>query len=355
MSDFAAGRPVIAFAMGDPAGISAELAAKVLADPEVLAAARLIVIGDRRVLAAGEAVAGVRVAVEVADADGPAPVPGALPAFVDLRHCDPAGIRVARLSADAGRFALANFRLALRLAEAGAARAVCFAPFNKASMRLADPAYEDEAVFCAGLLGCESPAEEFNVLDGLWNARVTSHVPLSRVASLISEEAVLRAIVLTERNLRAAGVAPARIAVAALNPHAGDNGAFGREEIEIIAPAIAAARALGIDCNGPLPSDTVFVRARRGQFDAVVTMFHDQGQIAMKLIGLEEGVTLLGGLPFPVSTAAHGTAFDIAGKGLAAPGAMRNAVLLAARMARQASGDQSPDSIASMSSSEKPK
>ena len=125
--------------------------------------------------------------------------------------------------------------------------------------------------------------------------------------------------------MAAAGFAAPRIAVAALNPHAGDNGNFGREEIDILAPAVQAAQAKGIACDGPYPSDTVFVRARAGQFDAVLTMFHDQGQIAMKLIGFDKGVTLLGGFPMPITTPAHGTAYDIAGKGIANIGASRNA------------------------------
>jgi len=131
-------------------------------------------------------------------------------------------------------------------------------------------------------------------------------------------------------------VTTARIGVAALNPHAGDGGNFGREEIDVIGPAVQVAQARGIACDGPFPSDTVFVRARRGQFDAVLTMYHDQGQIAMKLIGFESGVTLLGGFPFPITTPAHGTAYDIAGQGIANPGATRAAMLLAARMGRAA-------------------
>ena len=124
--------------------------------------------------------------------------------------------------------------------------------------------------------------------------------------------------------------------MAALNPHAGDGGNFGREEIDIIAPAVEAARAKGIGCDGPYPADTVFVRARRGDYDAVLTMYHDQGQIAMKLMGFDRGVTLLGGFPFPICTPAHGTAYDIAGKGIANIGATRAAVLLAAAMAQRA-------------------
>src|SRR6185369_3685379 len=187
--------------------------------------------------------------------------------------------------------------------------------------------------FTAGVLGITGPATEFNILEGLWNARVTSHVPMADVPKLLTVERIVGALELTATALRAAGYVPPRIAVAALNPHAGDGGNFGREEIDIIAPAVAAARAKGIPCDGPYPADTVFVRARRGDYDAVMTMYHDQGQIAMKLIGFDRGVTLLGGFPLPICTPAHGSAYDIAGKGIANPGASKAAVLLAAKMA----------------------
>jgi 4-hydroxythreonine-4-phosphate dehydrogenase len=203
-------------------------------------------------------------------------------------------------------------------------------------MRLITPGYDDEISFSAEAIGFHGTAKEFNVLDGLWNARVTSHVPLKDVSALLTVDSILENLRLTDRALRASGLAHPRIAVAGLNPHAGDNGSFGREEIDVIAPAVAAGKAEQIGCDGPYPADTVFVRARRGDYDAVLTMYHDQGQIAMKLIGFESGVTMLGGFPFPICTAAHGTAYDIAGKGIANPGAMRNALLLAARMAGQA-------------------
>jgi 4-hydroxythreonine-4-phosphate dehydrogenase len=159
---------------------------------------------------------------------------------------------------------------------------------------------------------------------------------MAKMPGLLSVEAILGALELTSRALRAAGYASPRIAVAGLNPHAGDGGNFGREEIDIIAPAVAAARTKGTPCDGPFPADTVFVRARRGDYDAVLTMYHDQGQIAMKLMGFDRGVTLLGGFPFPICTPAHGTAYDIAGKGVANLGATRAAVLLAAQMAKRA-------------------
>jgi 4-hydroxythreonine-4-phosphate dehydrogenase len=154
------------------------------------------------------------------------------------------------------------------------------------------------------------------------------------VAALITIDNVLRGLRLTDQAMREGGYAKPRIAVAGLNPHAGDGGNFGREEIDVIEPAVVEAKREGIACEGPFPSDTVFARARKGEFDAVLTMYHDQGQIAMKLIGFDQGVTLLGGFPFPLLTAAHGSAYDIAGKGIAHPGAMKNAMLLAARMGR---------------------
>jgi 4-hydroxythreonine-4-phosphate dehydrogenase len=153
---------------------------------------------------------------------------------------------------------------------------------------------------------------------------------------------VLKGLQRTDASLKASGIARPRIAVAGLNPHAGDGGNFGSEEIEQIEPAVREGKARGIACEGPYPSDTVFVRAVAGHFDAVLTMYHDQGQIAMKLIGFDKGVTLLGGFPVPICTPAHGTAYEIAGKGVANVGATREALLLAARMggARKAAKEQ---------------
>jgi 4-hydroxythreonine-4-phosphate dehydrogenase len=326
--------PMVVLAMGDPAGISPELTARLMADPSIRSAARLVVIGDRRVLDQGARVARVSLEVETITPNAPLPNQAGPPMFVDLGHLDPSAIRVGEVQEAGGRYALENFKTALACGMAGAAHAVCFTPFNKSAMRLAHPSYEDEVVFMQEVLGLKGKASEFNVLPKLWNARVTSHVPLSAVASRISRPVICEALALTDAAMRDAGYDAPRIGVAALNPHAGDNGNFGREEIDSIGPAVSDAKAGGIICDGPYPSDTVFVRAMRGQFDAVLTMYHDQGQIAMKLIGFEEGVTLLGGMPFPVTTPAHGTAYDIAGRGIANPGASRAAVLLAARMGR---------------------
>lgn len=317
--------PRIGIAMGDPAGISAELLARLLAETSLLERAAVTVVGDRRVLAAGETIAGVAadLAIVALDAVGSA-APGR-PVFVDLGHLDPASIEPGVASAAGGAFAMRNFREVLLLAKAGRLDGVMFTPLNKLALKLAGNPFPDEIRWAADVLGWDGPCSEYNRLDQLWNARVTSHEPLGRVAGLITEGRVLAAIEATLETLAGVGVARPRLAVAALNPHAGEGGLFGTEEIEVIGPAVAKARANGLAVEGPFPSDTVWLRARRGEFDAVLSMYHDQGQIALKLLGFERGVTVLGGLPVPITTPAHGTAYDIVGQGIANPSATMKA------------------------------
>jgi 4-hydroxythreonine-4-phosphate dehydrogenase len=326
-------KPTIAVAMGDPAGISPELAAKLLASDAVRGAASLIVFGDHRVLEAGAKVAGLPLDIDVVSSATEVRH-GCKPVLIDLQSLDPATIELGQATATGGQFAIKNFLAALAYAAAGKAGAVFFTPFNKKAMRLAHPSYDDEINFIRDALSHPGPASEFNVLDQLWNARVTSHIPLSKVAESITQERILRSLALTDASMRGAGFARPRIGVAALNPHAGDGGNFGHEEIDVIEPAVRAAMKQGLAVEGPYPSDTVFLRAKNGQFDAVLTMYHDQGQIAMKMMGFDRGVTLIGGFPFPICTPAHGTAYEIAGKGVANLGASERALLLAAAMAR---------------------
>ena len=304
----------VGLVLGDPAGVGAELAAKLLAGLPGEERAGVTVIGDRRQLAAGAQLANVTLPrIDV----------------LDRANADPTAIALGRACAEGGRAALENFTAALDLARGGKLDAVCFTPFNKQALMLAGNRFEDELRYAADHLGWEKPVGEFNILGRLWNARVTSHIALSQVAAHLTRVRVLEAIGLADAQMRRAGFSPPRIAVAALNPHAGEGGAFGREEIDVIAPAVAEARKLGIEASGPFPSDTVWLRARDGVFDSVVTMYHDQGQIAIKLLGFSRGVTLLGGLPMPVATPAQGTAYDIAGKGVATADALKNAFALA--------------------------
>jgi len=195
--------------------------------------------------------------------------------------------------------------------------------------------HPDELHWFCDVLKFDGPCVEFNVLEGLWTSRVTSHVPLKDVSGMLTQDGIVENIALLTRGLRASGLAQPRVAVCGFNPHNGDGGAFGREEIDIIEPAVERARKEGFPADGPFPADTIFVRATKkdGQgYDGVLTMFHDQGQIAMKLMGFERGVTVPGGLPIPITTPAHGTAYDITGKGIANTGAVKNAFALACKM-----------------------
>jgi 4-hydroxythreonine-4-phosphate dehydrogenase len=324
--------PRIGLVMGDPCGISPELTARLLADTEIVNAAAILVIADARVLAAGAETAGVALDLPSVTRAVDADIAPGRPALLDLGHLDPVSVRVGEASAAGGAYALENFRTGLGLARDGGVDALCFTPFNKQALRLAGNPFEDEMQFAAHFLGYDGPHGEFNVLDALWNARVTSHVPLKEVSGLLTADRILNALDLTDRSMKAAGFSRPRIAVAALNPHAGDGGNFGREEIDIIAPAVDEARRRQLAADGPFPADTVWLRARAGQYDAVLTMFHDQGQIAIKLMGFDKGVTVLGGLPVPIATPAHGTAYDIAGKGVANPEATRRAFRIACAM-----------------------
>jgi 4-hydroxythreonine-4-phosphate dehydrogenase len=313
--------PRIGIAMGDPAGISPELLAKLLTRSDLMEQAAVTVLGDRRVLAAGERVAGVSLDIAVAAASEARPAGAERRLFVDLGHLDPAAIRMGEASAEGGAFAMRNFREALLMAKAGGIDGILFTPFNKLALKRAGNPYPDEIRWAASVLGWTGSCSEYNRLDTLWNARVTSHEPLRDVADLLTRERILDAIEATVATVSATGVDRPRIAVAGLNPHAGEEGLFGREEIEVIAPAVEEAKRRGHHVDGPFPADTIWIRARRGDYDVVLSMYHDQGQIALKLLGFERGVTILGGLPIPVATPAHGTAYDIAGRGIADPSA----------------------------------
>jgi len=310
-------RPRVGLVLGDPAGIGAELAAKLLADAATPALAAVTVIGDARQLAAGARIA--KVPLPAVDLD-------------DRANADPAATPLGRVSAEGGRAALNNFRHALAQARDGALDAIVFTPFNKQALRLAGNPYLDEIHFAADVLGYTGQCSEFNILGNIWNARVTSHIPFKDILKHITTANVLNALMLTDKTMRATGFANPRIALAALNPHAGDGGTFGTEEIEILQPALVRAKLQGICADGPFPADTVFMRARAGQFDAVLTLFHDQGQIAIKALAFEQGVTLLGGMPVPLCTPAHGTAYDIAGKGIANIDASKRAFAIACSM-----------------------
>jgi 4-hydroxythreonine-4-phosphate dehydrogenase len=211
--------------------------------------------------------------------------------------------------------------------------AVVYAPLNKEALYRGGYPFKGEIGFFAHLLEVKDGFGEMNVLGELWTSRVTSHIGISDVSKNITQKKVLDAITLAHSTLKRAHIEHPKIAVSALNPHGGEGGLFGREEQEAVAPAVQDAKNLGINVVGPYSADTIFLRVSKEKLNAIVTMYHDQGQIAMKLMGFSEGVTVNAGLPIVITTPSHGTAFDIVGKGVANPNALKEAVLLAAKMA----------------------
>ena len=327
-------KPIIAFFTGDPAGIGPELSAKLLADPGIASRANILVISSREVLQEGAAAAGAPFAFTTGTVATRPAHDFDVPMLVRWPALDDTGFARGEATPRNGRFMLDGLAVGLDLCKRGIADALCFAPLNKGALRAGGMRHADELHYFCEVLDFHGPCVEFNVLEGLWTSRVTSHVPLKDVSAMLTIEKVAEGIGLLSTGLTRSGIQAPRLAVCGFNPHNGDGGAFGREEIDIIEPGVKLAAERGFFADGPFPADTIFVRATKkpGGYDGVLTMYHDQGQIAMKLMGFERGVTVPGGLPMPVATPAHGTAYDIAGKGIANTGAMKNAFELACKM-----------------------
>jgi 4-hydroxythreonine-4-phosphate dehydrogenase len=317
----------IAVTMGDPAGIGPEIIAKLWAEGDLPAA---FVIGDEAILRRAIGLVGARVELRAigrpGDADG---APGRLDLLPVGRL--PADLPFGCIDARAGAAAYAYVARAIDLAMAGEIEAVVTAPLNKEAMKAAGIGYPGHTEILAARSGSADYAmmlanEELRVL------LVSIHVSLAEAIGLVTPEAEYRAIRLAWRACRDFGIARPRIAVAGLNPHAGENGLFGREDMEAIRPAVERAQGEGIEASGPWPGDTVFMRARRGEFDIVVAQYHDQGLIPVKYLGIEQGVNVTVGLPFLRTSVDHGTAFDIAGTGKAECASLRSALRMAERM-----------------------
>lgn len=328
--------PVVALTLGDPAGIGAELIARLLARPQTTQAANVVLVGDPWLWQDGQTIAGTALqldpVVTLAAVRGRADTSRA--AFLAVDTVQPEQVHRGQAEAAGGASVLQVLNRCMDAAQAGEIDAITFAPLNKFAMKQGGLKHEDELHHFAQYLGVTGYFCEFNTLGGLWTARISSHVPLKDVARYVEKQRIVDATTLIYRSLQASGNAAPRVAVAGFNPHNGDGGTCGREEIDVIAPAVAELNALGMPVVGPFPADTIFLRARDGELDAIVTMYHDQGQIAIKLLGFSQGVTVQGGLPIPITTPAHGTAYDIAGLGKADVDATANAFAIACRMGR---------------------
>jgi 4-hydroxythreonine-4-phosphate dehydrogenase len=319
--------------LGDVTGIGPEISAKLLATGMFKPLARIAVIGDARVLELGIKDAGVDLKWKsYVDVDAIDWARDEIP-LVDLGNIDPAAIKRGEMSPVSGKLTGDTLKHMIDLALAGKLDGISFAPLNKGALHQGGWKYHDEHQMFAALTQHAGFFGEMNVIKEFATFRVTSHVALREAINMITPERITSAIGLAHTTLRATGLAAPRIAVAALNPHSGENGLFGDEEIRIIRPTVDTARAGGIDCVGPVSSDVIFLKALKGEYDGVVMMYHDQGQIATKLLGFNKGVTVTAGLKTVFTTPAHGTAFDIVGRGKADTGALEQALRIATKMA----------------------
>jgi 4-hydroxythreonine-4-phosphate dehydrogenase len=324
---------VIGLMLGDATGIGPEISARLLASGVPYAIANVVVIGDKRVLDLGIRNAGIKLDYRVYPEMDAIRWPSEQLPMLDLGNIDPARFKQGQSSAESGRLTGETLKFMIDLALAGKLDGICFAPLNKGALHQGGWKYPDEHQMFAKLTGHAGFFGEMNVIKEFSTFRVTSHVALREAVNLVTPERIESAIRLADETLRAAGHERPRIGVAALNPHSGENGLFGDEEIRIIRPTVDRMRAAGVNCTGPISSDAIFIKARGGEFDGVVMMYHDQGQIATKLLGFNKGVTVTAGLKTVFTTPAHGTAYDIVGQGRADYSALEHAFRLAAKLA----------------------
>jgi 4-hydroxythreonine-4-phosphate dehydrogenase len=328
-------RPTIAVTMGDPAGISPEIVARALAEPAVRQACHPVVIGDPRILfRAMELVRGGLVVRTVATVAGA----GSDPATLDVLpagELPPGSLKPGTLDPRWGEAAAACCRQAVALAKAGEVAGIASAPFNKEAFHQAGYQAMDDMTYFEECFGAGT-AYQVGEVAGIWTTPVTFHVSFRAIPDLITQAAVLAKIRSLDKVLRSAGVSPAKIGVAALNVHCGEGGMFGREEIDVITPAIQQAKGEGLPVAGPLPPDSAFPLALRGDYQGLVLMYHDQANIARKILGRDRpGVGLFLGMPVPVTTTPHGTAYDIAWQGRARHDMFARAITMAAALAGQ--------------------
>jgi 4-hydroxythreonine-4-phosphate dehydrogenase len=325
-------KPILAVTMGDPAGTGPELVIKALVRPELRALCRPVVVGDARVLAGAAAVVGLCPVIEkISSPDGAPNDSGVIP-VIDLDNVPRHGFERRKASPAGGHAAYEYICRAVGLVKSGGAHAVVTSAINKAALHAAGHRYDGHTELLAAL--CGNPKVTMMLAAGnLRVCHVSTHVPLAEAVNRVRAERIVSVIQLARDGVRELGVAEPRIAVAGLNPHAGEGGLFGDEEIRHIAPAVAEARALGIDASGPYAGDTVFFRTLQGQFDCAIAMYHDQGHVAAKMLGIWQGVNITLGLPVIRTSVEHGTDFDNAGTGAGDPRSLLRALELAATMA----------------------
>ncbi len=326
-------RPMIAVTMGDPAGISPEIVVRALGEPMVRDACQPVVVGDARILQRAAELVRSPLQINTVTTVRSA---GADPKSLDVISAGqivPEELKPGTLDARWGESAAACCRCAVVAAKAGEVAGIVSAPFNKEAFHMAGYKAMDDMTYFEECFGA-GQAYQVGEVAGLWTTPVTFHVAFRDIPDLITKDAVVSKIRTLQKVMAAAKVQPLKIGVAALNVHAGEGGMFGREEIDVIAPAIQQAKSEGLDVVGPVPPDSIFPNALRGLYRGLVLMYHDQANIARKIIGRDQpGVSMFLGMPVPVVTVPHGTAYDIAWKGAATHSMLVRAITMAASLA----------------------
>ncbi len=327
--------PIVAVTMGDPCGVGPEILLKAWDHDELFMRCQPVVVGDAKVLRRAQNYVSSKLRVEpLSSLSGFKASPGTIHC-IDLDVL-PKDLPVGRICAEAGRAAYLFIEKAVHLALSGEVAAVCTGPLNKAALKAGGCDHPGHTEILADLSGTKEYAMMLSAPD-LKVVHVTTHMGLIDAIDAINAERVWSVIAMTQRAMAAYGVEDPRIAVAAINPHAGEDGLFGRgEEEQKVLPALERAKKQGIKVEGPIPADTVFFRAVRGEYDVVIAMYHDQGHIPVKVLGFEAGVNITIGLPFIRTSVDHGTAFDIAGTGRASEQSLMEALKHAAVMAARA-------------------
>ncbi len=329
-------KPLVAITMGDAAGIGPEVVAKALTDPEIYRICRPLVIGAGVVMQKALNLIKVKMVLgevkEVTDAGG---VSNTLD-ILDLHNLDEKEVTVGQICKACGKASVEYIIKAAQLALHKSIDALVTAPINKEATRLAG---YGELGHLELLAHYTNTGEYATMLatGPLRTVHLTTHYSLRDALDHVTKENILNRLKLTHASFQSWGFKNPRIGVAALNPHGGEGGILGREEIEQIAPAVKAAIEMGIDARGPYPADSIFNRAIKGEFDAVLAMYHDQGHIPIKVYGFEKSISVALGLPFIRTSVDHGTAFDIAGKGIAEAESMKEAIRTAVSLAQHQS------------------
>ena len=321
--------------MGDPAGIGPEVVLKAVAEEEIRRVCIPVIIGDAQLLAHTARTLDLQSGYDIVRVGEPFPEPLSEPIIYHLDNINGL-IEPGIESGAAGKAAGGYIESAVGLCAAGSVDAIATAPINKRSLFLGGYSFPGHTEFLAQLTGTEEYAMAF-VAANLRIVLISTHVPLAEAIRLVERDRIIRTVNLTHRELQRWGIEQPRLAVAALNPHGAEGGLFGMEEASEIAPAIEACRAVDdINVQGPFSADTIFLRASRGEFDAVIACYHDQAMIPVKCLSFGEAVNVTLGLPFIRTSVDHGTAFDIAGKGIAEHSSMMAAIKLASELSTRA-------------------